>query len=225
MLKSAKMKTRFIAVAVLLLAAKLSVGQKKLTEATIYYDIVVSTDNNAPQKADMLDGSTNIISVKGHLNRSEFVSALGSQVTIYNDKTGTATNIKDYGKKKFLITYSVPEWKLSNKRYEGVTYKIENEFKTIAGYHCQKAVGKLVDGTVFTVFFTKELVPASTNFQSINKGLPGLAMQYDAARGSDKVTFTVSNIEFTPVPLAKFDIPKTGYRVMSFTEFNAQNSR
>ena len=225
MLNSTKMKTRFLPVLVLVLAAKLSVAQKKLTEATIYYDIVVSTDNNTPKKADMLDGSTNIIYVKGNMSRSDFISSLGSQFTIYDVKNGTASNIREYGNKKFLISYSNAEWKSYNKRYEGVTYKIENEFKKIAGYQCQKAIGKLADGTSFTVFFTKELIPTNANFQSINKGLPGLAMQYDAARGNDKVTFTVSNIEFSPVPLAKFDIPKTGYRVMSYTEFKMQNTR
>lgn len=97
--------------------------------------------------------------------------------------------------------------------------------KKIAGYNCQKAVGKLSDGTTFTVFFTKELIPVNTGFQSINKGLPGFAMQYDASRGNDKVTYTVSNIEFSVVPLAKFDIPKTGYRVMTYTEFSRQNTK
>jgi hypothetical protein len=79
--------------------------------------------------------------------------------------------------------------------------------------------------SVIPVESAKELIPTNTNFQSINRGLPGLAMQYDAARGKDKVTFTVSNIEFAPVPLAKFDIPKTGYRIMSYTEFKMQNAK
>lgn len=219
------MKNRFFILLVFLIGAKFALAQKKLTEATIYYDIVVSTDNDTPKVGDMLDGSTNIIYVKGNLNRSEFISSIGSQSTIYDEKAGTAVNIKDYGNKKYLITYSSQEWKASNKRYDGVTYKIENEFKKIAGYQCQKATGKLADGTTFTVFFSRELVPVNTNFQSINRGLPGLAMQYDASRGKDKVTFTVSNVEFSVVPLAKFDIPKTGYRVMSYTEFMKLNSK
>ena len=209
----------------LVLTSMFSFAQKKLTEATIYYDIVVNTDNATPKVGDMLDGSTNIIYVKGNLSKSEFISSIGSQSTIYDAKEGTAVNIKDYSNKKYLITYSAAEWKASNKRYEGVSYKIENEFKKIAGYNCQKAVGKLSDGTTFTVFFTKELIPVNTGFQSINKGLPGFAMQYDASRGNDKVTYTVSNIEFSVVPLAKFDIPKTGYRVMTYTEFSRQNTK
>ncbi|WP_346237084.1 hypothetical protein ABDK00_012400 [Niabella insulamsoli] len=217
------MKTRFFPVVALMLIAKISFSQKKLTDATVYYDIVVTTDNNTPKRADMLDGATNIVYVKGNMSRSDFISSLGVSTTIFDEKAGTAVNIKDYGKKKFLITYSPSEWKAYNKRYEGVTYKIEDEFKKIAGYNCQKAIGKLADGTKFTVFFTKELIPVNKNLQSINKGLPGLAMQYDASRGKDKVTFTVSNIEFVPVSLAKFDIPKSGYRVMSYTEFSKQN--
>lgn len=199
-------------------------AQKKLTEATIYYDVVINTDNSQPKAADMLDGSTNIIYIKGNLNRSDFISSLGSQSTIFDAKEGTATNIRDYGNKKFLITYSPSEWKAYNKKYDEISYKIENEFKTIAGYKCQKAIGKLSDGTTFTVFFTKELIPVNTDFQYINKNLPGLAMQYDASRGSTKVTFTVSSIEFSVVPQAKFDIPKVGYRAMSYTEFKKQSN-
>ena len=206
------------------LVAKISFAQKKLTEGTIYYDVVVSTDNKTPQVADMLDGATNIIYIKGNRSRSDLITSLGSQSTIHNAKEGTAVNIRNYGNKKFLISYSAEEWKASNKKYEGIKYKIENEFKKIAGYNCQKAVGKLADGTEFTVFFTKELQPVNTAFQRINKGLPGLAMQYDASRGKDKVTFTVSNIEFAVVPLSKFDIPQTGYRSMTYSEFVKQHN-
>jgi len=207
----------------LLLTAQYTFAQKRLTEAVIYYDVVINTSNETPQAADMLDGSTNIIYVKGNLNRSDFISSLGSHSTIFDAKDGSAVNIRDYGNKKFMITYTPEEWKVYNKKYESVTYKIENEFKTIAGYKCQKAIGKLSDGTTFTVYFTKDLLPLNADFQYINKNLLGLAMQYDATRSGTKVTFTVSNIEFSTVPMAKFDIPKTGYRVMSYTEFRKQN--
>ncbi|WP_409966748.1 hypothetical protein PIECOFPK_01232 [Mycovorax composti] len=207
----------------LLFTAQYTFAQKRLTEAVIYYDVVINTSNETPQAADMLDGSTNIIYVKGNLNRSDFISSLGSHSTIFDAKDGSAVNIRDYGNKKFMITYTPEEWKVYNKKYESITYKIENEFKTIAGYKCQKAIGKLSDGTTFTVYFTKDLLPLNADFQYINKNLPGLAMQYDATRSGTKVTFTVSNIEFSTVPMAKFDIPKTGYRVMSYTEFRKQN--
>ncbi len=219
------MKNKLLIFLGLITISQSVLAQKKLTEAVIYYDVVVSTDNDKPKVGDMLDGATNIIYVKGNLNRSEFVSSIGTQSTVFDAKEGTATNIRDYGNKKLLITYSPAEWKIYNKRFDGLTYKIENEFKKIAGYHCQKAIGKLADGTTFTVYFTKELIATNTDFQIINKNLPGLAMQYDASRGNDKVTFTASNIEFQAVPLAKFDIPTAGYRVITYTEFNKLNAK
>jgi GLPGLI family protein len=193
-------------------------AQKKLTEATISYDIVINTNNATPQAADLLDGATSVIYLKGNSSRSEMISSLGTQATIVDGKTGKATILKDYGDQKYMITMTQANWKASNKKYEGVIFTYENEFKTIAGYNCQKAVGKLTDGTVFTVYYTKDLIPVNKDFQYLNKDLPGLAMQYEAGLGKLKVTYTVSSINFNLVPAAKFDLPKSGYRVMTYEE-------
>jgi len=193
-------------------------AQKKLTEATISYDIVINTNNAAPQAADLLDGATSVIYLKGNSSRSEMISSLGTQSTIVDGKTGKVTVLKDYGEQKYMITLTSDNWKASNKKYEGITFTYENEFKTIAGYNCQKAIGKLADGSTFIVYFTKDLIPVNRDFQYLNKNLPGLAMQYEATLGQLKVTYTVSSINFNLVPAAKFDLPKSGYRVMSYEE-------
>ncbi len=193
-------------------------GQRKLSEATISYDIVINTNNAVPGAADMLDGATSIVYLKGSNSRADFINSLGTQKTIYDGKTGTAANLVEYGNQRFMITFSPTEWKSYNKKYDGLTYTLENEFKTIAGYNCQKAVGKLDDGTTFIVYFSKDLIPVNNEFQYINKGLPGLAMQYEASQGKAKVTYTVSSIDLGVVPLSRFDLPKSGYRVMSYTE-------
>src|SRR3712207_6869609 len=46
--------------------------------------------------------------------------------------------------------------------------------------------------------------------------LPGLVMEYEAVleRGNTKIRFTASNIDMDPVPVAKFDVPKSGYRIL-----------
>lgn len=193
-------------------------GQKKLTEATISYDIVINTNNKSPQAADLLDGATSIIYLKGNSSRSEMISSLGTQSTIIDGKTGNVTILKDYGDQKYMIKMTPDNWKESNKKYEDVTFTFENEFKTIAGYKCQKAVGKLSDSSTFTVYFTRELEPINKEFQYLNKNLPGLAMQYEATLGKMKVVYTASSVNFSPVPASKFDLPKSGYRVMTYDE-------
>ena len=200
-----------------------SYSQKKLTEATISYDIVINTNNTTPQAADLLDGAVSIIYLKGNSSRSEMISSLGTQSTIIDGKTGNVTVLKDYGEQKYMISMSPAEWKASNKKYEGSTFTYEDEYKTIAGYNCQKAIGRLADGGTFTVYFTKELIPVNKDFQYLNKNLPGLAMQYEAVMGKQKVTYTVSSINFNLVPAAKFDLPKSGYRVMTYEETKGGN--
>jgi GLPGLI family protein len=146
------------------------------------------------------------------------ISTLGSQSTIVDGKTGKVTILKEYGDKKYMINLTAQNWKSSNEKYEDVQFRFEEEYKTIAGYNCQKAIGTMKDGTIFTVYFTRDLVPVNRDFQYLNKSLPGLAMQYEASVGTRKVIYTVSNINFNLVPAAKFDLPKSGYRVMSYEE-------
>lgn len=191
---------------------------RKLTEATISYDIVINTSNAKPQTADLLDGATSVIYLKGNSSRSEMVSSLGSQATIVDGKSGNVAILKEYGEQRYMIRLSPENWKQSNQKYEGVTFTYVEEYKTINNYKCQKAVGRLADGTTFTVYFTRDLQPVNRDFQYANKNLPGLAMQYEAAMGNMIVTYTVSSINFNPVPQAKLDIPKAGYRVMTYEE-------
>ncbi len=193
-------------------------AQRRLTEATISYDIVINSNNKAPQATDLLDGATSVIYLKGNSSRSEMISSLGTQAAIIEGKTGNVTKLMEYGDQKYMITMTPADWKESNKKYDGVTFTYYEEYKTIANYNCQKAVGKLVDGNTFTVYFTKELVPGNKDFQYLNKNLPGLAMQYEATIKNMLVTYTVSSINFNPVSQAKFDIPKSGYRIMTYEE-------
>ena len=206
-----------------LAAASLAFGQRKLTEATIAYDIVINTTNTKPQATDLLDGATSVIYLKGNSSRSEMISSLGTQATVIDGKTGNVTILKDYGDQKYMIRMTPSDWKESNLKYADVTFSYTEEYKTIAGYNCQKAVGKMADGSTFNVYFTRELVPVNKDFQYINKNLPGLAMQYEANLGSMLVTYTVSSINFNLVPQAKFDIPKSGYRVMTYAESKGNN--
>jgi GLPGLI family protein len=110
------------------------------------------------------------------------------------------------------------EWKDANKKYEGVTFTTTNETKIILGYNCKKALGKLSDGNTFNVWYTPDLVPENNDYQTANKNLPGLALQYETSMGNINVVYTVSKISFAPVPASKFDLPKAGYRIMTYAE-------
>jgi GLPGLI family protein len=212
------MKARFILSALMCVTALVSIAQKKFSEGTINYDIVINTGTDKPQAADFLDGATSTVYVKGNKSRTEMVSSLGTQATVIDGAANSIVILKEYGDQKYLIQLTPAEWQDANKKYEGINFTIANEAKTILGYNCKKAVGKLSDGNTFTVWFTPDLVPENNDYQTANKNLPGLAMQYETAMGNLNVVYTVSKISFAPVPISKFDLPKAGYRVMSYAE-------
>jgi GLPGLI family protein len=193
-------------------------GQKRITEGTITYDIVVATGSNNPSIADMFDGATSVVYLKGYNTRFERVSSLGVEATIVDGKTGKVNVLKEYGEQKYMITMTPENWKDANKKYEGITFSFVDEYKEIAGYKCQKAVGTLTNGTTIHVFFTRDLVADNRDFEYAYKTLPGLAMEYETIIGSLKVTYTVSKVSFNIVSATKFELPKSGYRVMTYEE-------
>jgi GLPGLI family protein len=195
-------------------------AQKRITEGTISYDIVVNTGNTNPSIADMFNGATSIVYLKGFQTRFERVSSLGVESTIVDGKTGNVTVLKEYGEQKYMITMTPGNWNDANKKYEVIVFKYENEYKDIAGYKCQKAIGTMRDGTTITVYFTKDLVANNREFEYAYKSLPGLAMEYETTIGSLKVTYTVSKVNFGLVPATKFELPKSGFRVMTYEESN-----
>ena len=199
-----------------------AMGQKKFTEGTISYDIVINTGSDKPKAADFFDGATSTVYLAGNKSRTEMVSSLGTQSTIIDGAKNSIAILKEYGEQKYMIQLTPSNWREANRKFENVQFTYSDDTKTILGYKTKKAVGKLADGTTFTVWYTTDLIPENKDFQYVNRSLPGLAMQYESNMGSLNVVYTVSKLNFNPVPSAKFDLPKSGYRVMSYEESKGQ---
>ncbi|MEJ7913512.1 MAG: hypothetical protein WKF70_10180, partial [Chitinophagaceae bacterium] len=197
-------------------------AQKKFSEGVISYDIVINTGSDKPKAADFFDGATSTVHLKGVKSRTEMVSSLGTQSTIIDGTKDQVFILKEYGEQKYLIPLTPANWKDANKKNDNVQFTFSEESKTILGYKCMKAVGKLADGGTFSVWYTTDLIPDNKDFQYVNKSLPGLAMEYESIMGNLKITYTVSKITPGPVPAAKFDIPKTGFRVLTYEESKGQ---
>jgi hypothetical protein len=203
---------------ILLLLTITGSAQKTISEGTLVYNISIQTGSNEPKMADMLDGATTTIYLKGFQSRSELVSGLGSEVTIYDSKKGSGVILKDYSGQKLMITLTKEDWDKKNSKYEGITFETTNETLQIAGYNCKKAIAKMRDGSSFIVYYTPELDVTDKDYDSQFKNLPGLALQYEWQSGKMKFKYTLSKISFDAVPASKFDIPKSGYRVMTYGE-------
>lgn len=199
-------------------------SQKKVTELTLVYDASVSSGNAEPKMADAFDGATSTLYLKGNLSRLEMNSALFSSTTIHDSKTGTATVLREVSGQKLMIRMSAENWKEKNRRYENMVFTNTGETKDIAGYKCQKAEAKTADGATFTVYYTPELVPENRDYDYQFRTLNGLPLEYILTRGKMTIKYTVSKISLNPVPASKFDLPQSGYRVMTYEESKKINS-
>jgi GLPGLI family protein len=198
-------------------------SQKKVSELTLVYDAAISSGSPQPKMADAFDGATTTVYLKGNLSRSEMVSALFSSATIHDSRTGSAVVLREVSGQKLLIRLTPDNWSQKNKRYDGITFTNTTETKQIAGYNCIKAEAKLSDGSVFIVYYTPEIVPENKDYDYQFRNLNGLPLEYELTQGKFRIKYTVSKINLNPVPASRFDIPKTGYREMTYEESKQMN--
>ena len=194
-------------------------AQRSLTEGTLVYNMSVETGSGEPKIADMFDGATTTIYLKGSMSRTELVSSLGREATIHDASAGTSVILKDYSGQKLMITMTGQDWEQNNNKYEGITFENTGGVtQKIAGFNCKKAIAKLKDGTTFTVFYTPEVNVANKGYDAQFKTLPGLPVQYEMQSGKMTLKFTLASISYNSVSASKFEIPKSGYRVLTYAE-------
>lgn len=189
-------------------------AQKKIAEFTVVYNYTMTMAG----KESSAPGATHSLFINGNLSRSEFNSPMISFSAIRDANTGTGAILRELSGQKLLIPMTAENWRDRNKRYEGLRYTITNETKTIAGYKCIKAVGMTSDSLKITVYYTRELIPEAREFDAQFRGLDGLPLEYEIQKGNLTIRYVLNSINMNPVPASKFDIPKSGYRVLTYEE-------
>jgi GLPGLI family protein len=217
-LSCSKMKKNLAILFFTLLAASPLAAQRKVSELTLVYDASVTTGSKEPKLADAFDGTTKTVYLKGNMSRAEIVTSIFSTATIHDSRTGNSVVLREVSGQKLLIRMTATNWAEINKRYDSITFTNSEDTKVIAGYRCTKAVATLPDGTTFNVYYTAEIVPENKEYDYQFKNLNGLPLEYELAQGNMTIRYTVSKINMNPVPASKFDIPKAGYREMTYEE-------
>jgi len=197
-------------------------SQKKVSELTITYNYTL-TNNADPKAASNSLSATNTNYIKGNMSRSETVSQVFSSSTIYDDKTGFAVILREVNGQKLLIRLNPENWQDKNKRFQGLKFTNSQESKVIAGYKCEKAVATTADGFTITVFYTLDLIPENKNYDPEFKSLDGLPLEYEFTKGNLVIKYILASINLNPVPASRFDIPKSGYREMTYEESKKLN--
>ncbi len=193
-------------------------AQKLYNEGTITYNIVVQTGSNQAQAADLWDGATQKMIFKNQQTRTELKSLLGTTITIHDSRNGSAVVMNEYDQSKILIRMTKENYEDGNKKYAGIKFELKNETKIILGYKCSLAIATLSDGSTFKVYYAIDFVFQNKDYGPQFTGLPGVPLEYESELGKMKVTYIADKVSFDPVGAALFDVPKTGYREMTYEE-------
>lgn len=195
------------------LISSIGYGQKFFSEGTITYAVHTTVDGKS-----VTDGVFSVQQIKGSFTRVELKSPLGKNITLFNARDEEGAILQEYGSQKIMIPVTKENLEERNVKYQSMVFAASTESKQILEYNCNKASAVLADGTVIEAFYSKELLTDNLGIGFQFGKLPGLALEFTSISGNKAVKYIATSISFEPVPIQNFDMPSSGYRVMSFEE-------
>ena len=193
-------------------------AQKQLADGTVTYNITIQSSKSGAPVAQNLNGASLTLFLKPTQSRTEMTSALGTETTVYDNRLSKGFILKEYSGQKLMITVTHENWLQKNQWNDQMKFNITSEQKVINGYNCKKALGLTAEGKQFTVYFTPDITLANRQYNNSFSQLPGLPVQYELESGDITFKYLLTGISYDAVPPAKFETPKTGFRVMTFEE-------
>jgi GLPGLI family protein len=193
-------------------------AQRMLSEGTISYGITVESTKGDPGMLNGLKGATLTVFLKPNISKTEMVSTLGTETTVYDNRQGKGFILKEYSGQKLMITATRENWLQKNQWNDNMKFTIDEGTTMISGYTCKKAVGTAGDGKTFTVYFTPDITLANKMYNNSFAQLPGLPVQYELQSGNITFKYTLQSISFDPLASVKFEAPKSGFRSMTYDE-------
>lgn len=212
----------FLILIVLLLTQccmQFSYGQRRVSELTVVYTATVVSKGQEPSVAEAFQGATTTVYIKGTLSRTDMLSSLASFTTIHDAKSNTAVTMRETGNQKILIRMSAANWRERNRRYDSLRFQSDpNATAAIAGFSCIKATASWEAGKTMTIFYTPDLIPENRLYDYQFRDVPGLVLQYEVEMRNFTIRYTAQSVGFNPIPAARFEIPRSGYRELSYEE-------
>ncbi len=211
------MKTSlFVIISFCCILQQAAAQQRVVADCTITYSISTEEGNAEKDVTESLKASTKTVYIRGNDSRTDLVTPSFTQSLLYDKSTGSAVILREFGNNKFITRLDAKTWAAENKRYDGMKISfVNNENKTILGYECKKAVIQLKDGSIFTLFYATSIIPSVKEFEYEFKDIPGFVLEFESQEAqSKKIRYTATKINLAPVQASKFDVPKSGYRLL-----------
>ncbi|MCY7290580.1 MAG: hypothetical protein LH615_00195 [Ferruginibacter sp.] len=193
-------------------------GQKILTDVVLTYNISIFSAKGEKQVSSALNGATLSLYLTKDKSRSEMVSTPGTESNVFDNKLGKGFILKEYSGQKLMITTTADNWAQKNLVNSKLNFDIDNSTVVIAGYNCKKATAVSADGKTYTVYFDPSYSLINKSYNNAFPQLQGLPVQYELASGNLIFRYLLNNLSNVAVNAAKFEAPKSGFRVMTYEE-------
>ncbi|RBL88428.1 DUF4412 domain-containing protein [Chitinophaga flava] len=192
-------------------------AQRTISDAKIIYKMDLPPEQL--QTDAMLEGSTLTQYMRGQLSRIDMDFNVVKYTYLINTKDETLTTLIDQHGTKYMIRAKKDQYEKELKQYENVQFKDQPETRQIAGYTCRKTIGTLPDGNTFEVYYTPDLVPENRHYNRRFVNLKGIPLEFEIlTKTGSKMRVIATKVELFPIPASYFDVPKTGYKVVSAEE-------
>lgn len=194
------------------------VAQKVMSEATLTYKVSLDQKQTDRKETTSPGGTTYVVYIKGMQSRTDMVSSLGSESAIFDGKTGKGAILKEYSGQKLMITLTEDNWNKRRQYFSNLAFKPGSGKREIANYLCTEAFAETSDGRKITVWYMTEYQLSNRKYNNALSELPGIPAEFTLENGKRVYRYELQQVNFEPVPASKFELPKSGYRVMSFEE-------
>ena len=199
------------------LAAGPVYAQHYVSDARIVYKLELPPEQL--QMDAMLEGSTLTQYIRGHLSRIDMNLNVVHYTYLINSKEQNLVTLIDNNGDKDLIRSGKEEYDKELKQYAGIHFKDEPVTKDLVGYTCKKAIGTTPDGKTFEVYYAPDLIPENRHYNRRFVNLKGIPLQFEIiTRTGAKMLVTATSIDLHPVQASMFEVPVSGYKVISKEE-------
>jgi Domain of unknown function (DUF4412) len=205
----------------IMMLSQLSViAQETINEGKIVYEITYPDMEMDAQMAAMMP-SQSIVYIKSNWSRTETAVGMGiSSVTIMNSKTNEIIALMDMmgTKTATIMKDDVPAKGKDKSTSSGMTFKLVNETKEIAGLVCKKAIMNSGDGDDFEMYYT-DAINSKSQFSKQWKDFKGFPMEYVISSSGFNMKMTAKSVSAEKVNDDFFKVP-SDYKILTQEEFS-----
>ena len=188
-------------------------AQKLFSEGTVIYSVETQVNGK-----NGIDSAIYSLKVKGANIRTELSSLVGKSIYIYDLREGIGAVLREFGGQRILIPVDRNNWNEITGGFRNMIYSSASGDTTLLDYRCLKLSGVLADGSILKIWYTEDILPEIKEINFPLTNINGLPLMIEMANGNQKVLYKAQSINYDPVQVQNYDIPKNGYRVLTFLD-------